>query len=107
MMINQYYEAGEKFDYVATGAVDYHAIVVSNDLIGVTTKAGVAGDIIACDAVGVFALKKTAGEAIAQGKKVYVKDGVITATATGATYAGISWAKAETADETCLVKINA
>ena len=105
MKINQYYEAGTKFDYTANAPVGYHEIVVVGALVGVTTKAAEANEIIACDAVGVYALKKTAGEAIAQGTKVYVVDGAISATGTVA--AGIAWAAAVEADETVLVKLNA
>lgn len=105
MKINQYYEAGTKFDYTATAPVGYHDIVVSGALVGVSTKAAEIGETIACDAVGVYALKKTEGEAIAQGVKVYVKSGAVTATADDAVYAGITWAKAEQADETVLVKL--
>lgn len=105
MKINQYYEAGDKFDYVATGEVGYHEVVVVESLVGVTTKEGKAGDVIACDAVGVFALAKKSGEAIAQGKTVYITDDGVSAT--GEVVAGIAWAAAVANDETCLVKINA
>ena len=103
--INQYYEAGEKFDYTAVAPVGYHEIVVSGALVGVTTKEAQAGEVIACDCVGVYALKKKAGETIEQGVKVYVADGEISAT--GTTVAGVTWAKAEEDDETVLVKLNA
>lgn len=102
----QYIEAGKKFNYTATGNVAYHAVVIAGDLIGVATKAGVSGDVIACDAEGVFAIEK-AEEAITQGSKVYLNSsGKITATASTNTYAGIAWEAAAEADATCLVKIN-
>lgn len=106
MKINQYYEHGVKFDYTATAHVDYHQIVVSGALVGVSTKSAEIGETVACDAVGVYALKKKAGEVINQGVKVYVVDGEITATkgSTGVD-AGITWAKAIAEDETVLVKI--
>lgn len=107
MKINQYYEAGTKFDYTATAPIEYHGIVVAGALVGVSTKSAEIGETIACDAVGVYALKKKAGEAITQGTVVYVKDGEITTTASGAIRAGITWAKAVEADATVLVKLNA
>lgn len=103
MKINQYYEAGVKFDYTATAPVGYHEIVVSGALVGVTTKSAQAGETIACDCVGVFALKKKAGETMEQGVQVFVADGEISAT--GTVVAGITWAKALEDDETVLVKI--
>lgn len=105
MKINQYYEAGTKFDYTATAPIAYHEIVVAGALVGVSTKSAEIGETIACDAVGVYALKKAEGEAIEQGVKVYVVDGAISATGTVA--AGITWAKAVEADTTVLVKLNA
>lgn len=105
MKINQYYEAGVKFDYTADAPVGYHEIVVVGALVGVTTKSAQAGETVACDAQGVYALKKKTGEAIEQGVKVYVADGEISAT--GTTVAGITWAKAIADDETVLVKLNA
>lgn len=105
MKINQYYEAGTKFDYTATAPIEYHEIVVAGALVGVSTKSAEIGETIACDAVGVYALKKKAGEAIEQGVKVYVADGEISAT--GTVVAGITWAKAVEADATVLVKLNA
>lgn len=107
MKINQYYEAGTKFDYVATAPVGYHDIVVSGDLVGVATKEAKANEIIACDAVGVYALKKASGAVIAQGAKVYVADGEVSTTESGGVYAGIAWAAAIAEDETVLVKLNA
>lgn len=98
---------GEKFNYTATGAVAYHDVVVAGSLIGVASAAAKTGETVACDAVGVFAIDKAA-EAIEQGAKVYLTSAKkITATASGNTLAGIAWAKAEAADATCLVKINA
>lgn len=105
MKINQFYEAGEKFDYTATAAVGYHEIVVVGTLVGVTTKSAEANETVACDCVGVYALKKKTGEAIGQGVKVYVVNGAISATGTVA--AGVTWAKAVESDETVLVKLNA
>lgn len=107
MKINQYYEAGTKFDYTATAPIEYHEIVVAGALVGVSTKSAEIGETIACDAVGVYALKKKTGEAIEQGVKVYVTNGEITATADGGVLAGITWAKAVEADATVLVKLNA
>lgn len=107
MKINQYCEAGEKFEYTAVAPVGYHEIVTVGALVGVTTKQAEAGEIIACDCVGVFALKKKAGEAIEQGVKVYANNGEITATAEGGVLAGTTWAKAVADDETVLVKLNA
>lgn len=106
MKINQYYEAGTKFDYTATAPVGYHEIVVVGNLVGVTTKEAKENEIIACDAVGVYALKKASGAVIAQGAKVYVADGEISTTESG-TYAGVAWAAAVADDETVLVKLNA
>lgn len=106
--VNQFVEAGEKFEYKATKAIAYHGIVVSGALVGVATKAAVVDEVISCDAVGVYALDKTSGEAIAQGAVVYVTTaGKITATAGSNTRAGIAWAAAATSDATVLVKLNA
>lgn len=107
MKINQYYEAGVKFDYTANAPVGYHEIVVVGALVGVTTKSAQAGETVACDCVGVHALKKKTGEAIEQGVKVYVANGEISATADGGVLAGTTWAKAIADDETVLVKLNA
>lgn len=106
--INQFVEAGEKFQYKATKAIGYHDIVVSGALVGVATKSAVANEIISCDAVGVYALDKTSGEAITQGAVVYVTTaGKITATAGSNTRAGVAWEAAVASDATVLVKLNA
>lgn len=102
----QYIEAGKKFNYTATGAVAYHDVVIAGSLVGIATKAGVSGDVIACDAEGVYAIPKLE-ETITQGAKVYLTSAKkITATASTNTYAGIAWEAAASADATCLVKIN-
>lgn len=106
--LNQFVEAGEKFQYKATKTIAYHSIVTVGNLVGVATKAALADEIISCDAVGVYALEKTSGEAITQGAVVYVTTaGKITATAGSNVRAGVAWAAALASDATCLVKLNA
>lgn len=106
MLVNQYVQKGDKFEYTASGNVAYHGIVVVGSLVGVATKAAVSGDVISCDAVGVFALEKTANEAITQGTVVYVTSaGKITATSSSNTKVGIAWAAAAAGDATVLVKL--
>lgn len=106
--VNQFLEYGEKFQYKAASPVAYHSVVVVGALVGVTTKATTkANEIVACDCVGVFAIEKTEGEAIQQGAVVYVKDGKITATESGAVRAGICWETCVAEDTTCAVKLNA
>ena len=103
---NQFIEHGEKFQYKAVTPVGYHEIVVAGTLVGVTTKATVeANEIVSCDAVGVYALSKKAGEEIEQGAVVYVVDGEISAT--GTVRAGVCWETCVQDDTTCAVKINA
>lgn len=106
--VNQFLEHGEKFQYKAVTPVAYHQVVVAGTLVGVTTKATVeANEIVSCDAVGVYAIEKTEGEAISQGAVVYVKDGKITATEAGAVRAGVCWETCVADDATCAVKLNA
>lgn len=108
MAVNFFYEHGEKFVVTATAPIDYHAIVVAGTMVGVSTKAAEIGETISCDAVGVYALKKKSGVAITQGAICYVDaSGEVSVTASGNTRCGIAWAKAETTDETVLVKLNA
>lgn len=103
----QFIEAGKKFEYTASGNIAYHEVVISGGLIGVATKAAVSGDVISCDAEGVFAIAKLE-EAITQGTKVYLDSNKkVTATEGSNTPCGIAWAAAASADATCLVKINA
>ena len=105
---NQFIEYGEKFQYKAATPVAYHQVVVAGTLVGVTTKATAEeNEIVACDCVGVFAIEKTEGEAIQQGAVVYVKNGKITATASGAVRAGVCWETCVADDATCAVKLNA
>lgn len=108
MRAELYMRVGQKFEYVCTGDVGYHDLVISGGIVGVASKAGVSGDVVVCEAEGVFALPKpTTGETFAQGDKVYVKDGVITATETGATYIGLAWEAATETTDNVKVKINA
>ena len=105
---NQFVQKGDKFDYKAVTPVGYHEIIVAGTIVGVTTRATVEeNEIVACDAVGVYALAKTEGEAIAQGTVVYVKNGKVTATAEGAVKAGVCWETCVADDATCAVKLNA
>lgn len=106
--VNQFVEAGEKFEYKATKALGYHEVVVSGSLVGVTTKAAEINEVISCDAVGVYALAKKSGDVVAQGAAIYVSaTGEATVTASGNTKAGIAWAAAAAGDATVLVKLNA
>ena len=105
---NQFIEHGEKIQYKAVTPVGYHEIIVAGTIVGVTTKATTAeNEIVSCDVVGVYALDKTEGEAIAQGTVVYVKNGKVTATAEGAVRAGVCWETCVSDDATCAVKLNA
>lgn len=102
----RFYQKGEKFNYTCSAAVGYHEVVISGALIGIASKAGASGDVIVCEADGVFELTKAAG-AITQGAQVYLdSDKKVTTTAEGNTLCGIAWAAAKSDDTTCLVKIN-
>lgn len=106
---NQFVQKGDKLDYKAVTPVGYHEIIVAGTIVGVTTRATVEpNEIVACDVVGVHALAKTEGEAIAQGEVVYVKDGKVTKTSgSGAVRAGVCWETCVADDATCAVKLNA
>lgn len=98
---------GAKFDYVATGNVVYHELIVAGNMVGVASKAGVSGDIIACEAEGVFTFEKpTTGVSFNQGALVYLdSDGKIATS--GTVLVGCAWDAAAEADGTVNVKINA
>lgn len=102
--------AGIIMDYATTAAVTAGVPVIVGTVVGVPNKtfaANADGNLVALECEGVFELGKDTA-AIEQGVKVYLTSaGVITATATGNTLAGIAW-NAATADDTkVFVKINA
>lgn len=103
-----FYQAGEKINYKVTGtSVAYHELITIGAIVAVTTRAAQVGEVVACDAVGVFQMDKAAG-AIEQGAKVYLdSDNKITTTAESNTYCGVAWEAAANSDTVCLVKINA
>ncbi|UAN65914.1 DUF2190 family protein [Serratia sp. JSRIV006] len=82
------------------------APVVVGDLVAVAITdiaPGITGDGFAR---GVWRLPKLATDDIAQGKKVYLKDGKIQLAATGAVAAGVAWGAAEASSDFVAVRIN-
>ena len=73
MALVTYVQEGDSIDYTPDAALAAGAVVVGNDLVGVTKRPIAANTLGALDVTGVFDFPKTAGEstAIAFGKKVY------------------------------------
>lgn len=107
--MRNFIEDGKTIDYTVTGAaIKSGEVVVIGDRIGVAVTDGEIGETIALAVDGVYELPKGSG-ALAQGTKVYVNvtEGVktVVGAASGNTFCGFVWAKAETAAQTVAVKI--
>ena len=90
----------------ATGnGVKSGQLVPVGDVVGVAAVDIAAGARGALAMEGVFSLPKKAAEAIAQGVRVYLASGKITATA-GDTPVGVAWEAAPAAQAEIQVKIN-
>jgi len=82
---------------------DLHIV---GSLVGVLANSGVNGDKVSMDIEGVFAVKKTAALAVAQGDKVYTNAGTIAITKTNTDApTGICTKAAAGADATVEVKL--
>ena len=105
--IGMFRQPGGLITVKASKALAYHELITVGAIVAVTKASANNGEYVACDAEGVFQLPKKASEAITQGTKVYLdSDGVITATADSATYAGIAWTNEASESTTVDVKIN-
>lgn len=107
-MATNYVQEGMTIPITNSGATDIlsGAPVVVGDLIAVAITdipPGATGDGFAR---GVWQLPKLATDDIAQGKKVYLKDGKIQLTATSAVAAGLAWAAAGAGSTFVAVRIN-
>ena len=80
-------------------------LVVFPGMVAVAATDIAVDGLGACEVFGVYALPKKAGEAIAQGVRVYVDNGEITATES-TTVVGVTWEDAAAGDETANVGIN-
>lgn len=78
-------QKGEALNVILAAAILSGGVVVMGDMCGVAATDGAVGDEIAVSVEGVFALPKTAGAAIIQGKRLYwdATGGAVTTTATG------------------------
>lgn len=96
---------GRAIDYTPASDVTGGQLIVLSGMVVVAATDIAAGEMGACEAVGVFELAKASG-AISQGAPVYVdSQGKITATAS-ATFAGVAWRAAAAGDATVDVSIN-
>ena len=102
-----YYQRGETLDHIPTEDVENGAVVDLKTRIGVAAAPIRAGEQGAVHVVGVFAMTKAEGEAIAQGDSVYYDAAAdtITATESGNTPAGYAAASAATTDTAVMVKL--
>lgn len=101
-----YIESGDTFDYVLTADASPDDIVVKGDLVGVLVNGGVAGDMVAAKAKGVYWQPKATG-AIDQGDKLYLKadSSELTKTATGNTHVGCAHAAAAAGDSVVQLRL--
>ena len=103
-----YKHVGAEIDYTPTEAVAKGTIVVTNDLIGVATRAIAADALGSLSVDGVFAFPKAAGSGISLGTDLYwdvAADAVNTDSESGANlYLGKCAKAAESADTTVWVK---
>ena len=100
---------GRSLNYTPTaGNVSGGDLIIFDNMVAVAATDIPKGGLGACEAEGVFALPKKAGEAIVQGKGVYVDGGDITATAPfgDALRVGVVWQAADAAAPYVNVKIN-
>lgn len=96
---------GRAIDYTPASDVEGGQLIVLPGMVVVAATDIAAGEMGACEAVGVFELAKASG-AVSQGAPVYVdSQGKITATAT-ATFAGVAWRAAAAGDAAVDVCIN-
>ena len=102
-----YWQRGETIDYTnATGAaIEAGAIVEMEALIGVAGEDIPQGAMGGVHIEGVFYFPKDTGE-IKQGALVSYAEGKVKACEDGGQAVGVAVAKAESADEKALVKIN-
>ena len=113
-MAIEFKQPGKLIDVALAAAVEYHGLVaIGDNAIGIARHSGASGDVISCDAEGVFTFVKASGSAMTQGTPVTVaadssNDDAPTATATaaGSVSNGIVWKTAASADTTVEVKIN-
>lgn len=100
-----YWQRGESLDYVNTTS----SVIEANTVVDLKTRIGIVGTDInpketgSLHVTGIYEFQK-ASEEIEMGAAVYYDGTNISTTSTG-TPAGYAAAKAETADETVLVKL--
>lgn len=105
--IGTFKQPGAIIDVKATKSLAYHELIAVGSIYAVTKASADVGEIVACNAEGVFQFPKKASEAITQGAKVYLDtSGGITGTAGDDSPVGIAWADAAADDTIVTVKIN-
>ncbi len=105
----EFIHAGNAIDYTPGADVAAGAVVVQEDLVGVTKRAIKENELGALVVSGVFDFPKETGggKDIAAGKKVYwdATPGIVKKTASGATYLGKAVLAAGEDDETVRVRL--
>ncbi len=108
--MTEFIHAGNAIDYTPGADVAAGAVVVQEDLVGVTTRAIKADELGALHVSGVFDFPKETGggKDIAAGKKVYWHPGdqVVKKGASGAEYLGKTILAAGEDDETVRVRLD-
>lgn len=106
-MAKNYIQDGQTMDYHNGGSV----AVLSGSPVAVGALVGIALDTIPAGGdgtllmSGVWSLPKATATAVGKGEKVYLKDGLITTTATDATLAGYAWLAAPNGSSAVQVKL--
>lgn len=107
--MKNFYDKGEKIDYVVTGAAIASGDVrLFGDTIGVAGISGAIGETVPMSLCGTYTIQKTTGEAWNQGQKLYWNDTTKKATTTVGTnkVLGVAAVAALAADTEGLVRLN-
>lgn len=104
-----YWQRGETIDYAnaTEEKIEAGEILTIGSIIGVAGTEIAPGEVGSAHIEGVYYLPKKEAAEIALGAPVCFKDNAVEDFAEGEVFAGIAVVKAETADATVLVKINA
>lgn len=105
--MTNFVEEGCVLDYTAGGAITSGQVVIDGQFIGIASKSGVSGDVIAVNLKGVYTLAKDTSTAITKGDKLFwsVADSEITKVATDKPI-GIAWTAAGSSDTSVQVKLD-
>jgi predicted RecA/RadA family phage recombinase len=112
--MQNFIQEGNTINWKNDGGQDVESgdLVRVNDLVGVAVARISNGSIGALGTAGVYFLKKTPGQAMGQGIRVFVEEGLVTVNPiakddeTPNVTIGVTWAAAATAAPNVKVKIN-